>query len=154
MSHPSLHRQTLGDLLRRTRQRFPHKPAIRCGDTAWTYAEFDDTCNALANGLAGLGVAVGDRVAVIARNSHAFAALRFAVARLGAVLAALTFWQVSKLPRRSTAMLSVLSMPHFWPRLDAGRRLRMELTKLAVLLLTAWTFAAWPVRISWKAKFR
>ena len=91
MSHPSLHRQTLGDLLRRTRQRFPQKLAIRCGDTAWTYAEFEDTCNALANGLAGLGVAVGDRVAVIARNSHAFAALRFAVARLGAVLVPVNF---------------------------------------------------------------
>ena len=84
-------RHTLGDLLRRTRQRHPHKLAIRCGDTAWTYAAFDDTCNALANGLAGLGVAVGDRVAVMARNSHAFAALRFAVARLGAVLVPINF---------------------------------------------------------------
>ena len=91
MTATPLNRQTLGDLLRRTRQRFPHKPAIRCGDTAWSYAEFDDICNALANGLAGLGVAVGDRVAVIARNSHAFAALRFAVARLGAVLVPVNF---------------------------------------------------------------
>ena len=85
---------------------------------------------------------------------HHFAAIAGPGPLVGPVLAALTFWQVSTLPRRSTAMLSVLSMPHFWPRLDAGRRLRMELTKLAVLLLTAWTFAAWPVRISWKAKFR
>lgn len=87
----SVNRQTLGDLLRRTRKRFPDKQAIRCGDTHWSYAEFDDTCNALANGLAGLGVAIGDRVAVIARNSHAFAALRFAVARLGAVLVPVNF---------------------------------------------------------------
>jgi fatty-acyl-CoA synthase len=87
----SVNRQTLGDLLRRTRQRHPDKLAIRCGATAWTYADFDDTCNAFANGLADLGVAVGDRVAVIARNSHAFAALRFAVARLGAVLVPVNF---------------------------------------------------------------
>jgi fatty-acyl-CoA synthase len=84
-------RQTLGDLLRRTRVRCPGKLAIRCGDTAWTYAEFDDTCNRLASGLAAQGVAVGDRVAVLARNSHAFAALRFAVARLGAVLVPINF---------------------------------------------------------------
>lgn len=86
-----LARQTLGDLLRRTRQRHPGKLAIRCGATEWTYAEFDDTCNRLAAGLASLGVVAGDRVAVLARNSHGFGALRFAVARLGAVLVPINF---------------------------------------------------------------
>lgn len=84
-------RQTLGDLLRRTRMRFPGKLAIRCGSIDWTYAEFDDICNQLAAGLAAQGVEAGDRVAVISRNSHAFAALRFAVARLGAVLVPINF---------------------------------------------------------------
>ncbi len=84
-------RQTLGDLLRRTAQRDPNKLAIRCGGTDWTYREFDDVCNRFAAGLATLGVGVGDRVAVLARNSHGFAALRFAVARLGAVLVPINF---------------------------------------------------------------
>ncbi|MES1980407.1 MAG: acyl-CoA synthetase [Pseudomonadota bacterium] len=83
--------QTLGDLLRRTRARFPGRLAIRCGSTDWTYAQFDDICNRLAGGLAAQGVEIGDRVAVISRNSHAFAALRFAVARLGAVLVPINF---------------------------------------------------------------
>lgn len=84
-------RQTLGDLLRRTAQRYPGKLAVRCGQTEWTYAEFDDVCNRLANGLAETGVGIGDRVAVLARNSHGFAALRFALARLGAVLVPINF---------------------------------------------------------------
>ena len=84
-------RQTLGDLLRRTRKRYPDKLAIRCGTTEWSYAEFDDSCNRLAAGLASLGVTTGDRVSVLARNSHAFAALRFAVARIGAVLVPVNF---------------------------------------------------------------
>jgi fatty-acyl-CoA synthase len=84
-------RQTLGDLLRRTAQRDPHKLAIRCGSTDWTYRQFDDVCNRFAAGLATLGVSVGDRVAVLACNSHGFAALRFAVARLGAVLVPINF---------------------------------------------------------------
>jgi fatty-acyl-CoA synthase len=84
-------RQTLGDLLRRTRMRFPQRLAVRCGQTDWTYAEFDDICNQLAGGLAAHGIEIGDRVAVIARNSHAFAALRFALARLGAVLVPINF---------------------------------------------------------------
>jgi fatty-acyl-CoA synthase len=91
MHHHSASRQTLGDLLRRTRLRHPRRLAIRCGDTAWTYAEFDERCNRLAVGLSGRGIGVGDRVAVLARNSHAFAALRFAVARLGAVLVPINF---------------------------------------------------------------
>lgn len=83
---PALRRHTLGDLLRRSAARHPHKPAIACGDTRWTYAEFDAVCDRLAAGLARQGLGRGDRIAVLARNSHAFAALRFAVARLGAVL--------------------------------------------------------------------
>lgn len=84
-------RQTLGDLLRRSRLRYPNKLAIRCGSMEWTYAQFDDICNSFANGLAAQGVEVGDRIAVISRNSYAFAALRFAVARLGAVLVPINF---------------------------------------------------------------
>ena len=68
--------QDLGTLLRRTAQRHPRKQAIRCGSTSWTYAEFDSMSNRLAAGLAARGIAPGDRVAVLARNSHSFAALR------------------------------------------------------------------------------
>jgi fatty-acyl-CoA synthase len=86
-----LSRQTLGDLLRRTRQRFPDKLAIRCGHVEWTYAELDSICDRLASGLASQGIEIGDRVAVISRNSHAFVALRFAVARIGAALVPINF---------------------------------------------------------------
>ena len=82
---------TIADLLRRTRRRYPERTAICCGAVAWTYAEFDDTSSGLAAGLAHLGVAPGERVAVVSRNSHAFAALRYAVARLGAVLVPINF---------------------------------------------------------------
>jgi fatty-acyl-CoA synthase len=91
MTTPSVRRQTLADLLRRTAARLPHKPAIRCGDTAWTWREFDAIVSRLAAGLHAQGVARGDRVAVLARNSHGFAALRFALARLGAVLVPVNF---------------------------------------------------------------
>src|SRR5512141_2310744 len=82
---------TIGDLLRRTAQRCAGKPAIRCGTVEWSYAEFDRVCDALARGLAGRGIAPGDRVAILSRNSHAFAAMRFAIARLGAVLVPINF---------------------------------------------------------------
>ncbi len=86
-----IRRQTLGDLLHRSARRFPAKPAIACGATNWTYAQFDAVCDRVAAGLGGRGVAKGARVAVLARNSHAFAALRFALARLGAILVPVNF---------------------------------------------------------------
>ncbi|MBE2244027.1 MAG: long-chain-fatty-acid--CoA ligase [Burkholderiaceae bacterium] len=86
-----LNRQTLADLLRRTAARMPHKAAIRCGDVAWTWREFDTVSGRLAAGLQAQGIGAGDRVAVLARNSHAFAALRFALARIGAVLVPVNF---------------------------------------------------------------
>jgi fatty-acyl-CoA synthase len=87
----TLRRQTLGDLLRRSAARVPDKTAIVCGEVRWTYAELDRTCNRLAAGLRELGVGAGDNVAILSRNSHAFAAFRFALARLGAVLVPINF---------------------------------------------------------------
>ena len=89
--HASTRRHTLGDVLRRTAARLPGKTAIVCGDVQWTYAEFDRLCDRLASGLAGIGVQAGERVAILSRNSHAFAAMRFALARLGAVLVPINF---------------------------------------------------------------
>jgi fatty-acyl-CoA synthase len=88
---PAVRRQTIGDIVRRSAARAPDKPAIICGATSWTYREFDDVCTRLARGLAEHGIGRGDRVAVLARNSHGFAALRFALARMGAVLVPINF---------------------------------------------------------------
>ncbi len=93
MSTPPLlaNGQNLGDLLRRSARRHGDKPAIICGEVRWSFAEFDRICNRLAAGLADVGVGTGDAVAVLARNSHAYAAMRFALARLGAVLVPINF---------------------------------------------------------------
>ena len=88
---PAVRRQTIADALRRTALRLPQKLGIVCGQTAWTYAEFDALVARLAAGLSGVGGKPGDRVAVLARNSHGFAALRFALARMGAVMVPINF---------------------------------------------------------------
>jgi fatty-acyl-CoA synthase len=87
----AIRRQTLADLLRRSARRSPHKTAIVCGAVRWSFREFDEITDRVAAGLARMGVTKGDRVAVLARNSHGFAALRFALARLGAVLVPINF---------------------------------------------------------------
>src|ERR1700691_2985897 len=89
--HSITRRQTLADLLRRSAARTPDKLAVVCGEISWTYAEFDRISARVAAGLAVRGVTKGARVAVLARNSHAFVAMRFALARLGAVLVPINF---------------------------------------------------------------
>src|ERR1700723_546663 len=86
-----LRQHTIGDMLRRTALRYPDKVGIGYRDITWTYKEFDDICNRLAAGLAELGVVAGDRVAILSRNSHGFAAFRYAIARLGAACVPINF---------------------------------------------------------------
>ncbi len=87
----AIRRQTIADLLHRTARRFPGKTGLVCGSTSWTFAQFDEVTDRVAAGLAAMGVGHASRVAVLARNSHGFAVLRFALARLGAVLVPINF---------------------------------------------------------------
>src|SRR6185312_2981510 len=81
----------LGDLLRRSAARYRDKTAIIDGSTSLTFTEFDAMVDRVAAGLARGGVQPGDRVALLSRNSAAFAALAWGCARLGAVLVPINF---------------------------------------------------------------
>ncbi|HET8883230.1 MAG TPA: acyl-CoA synthetase [Solimonas sp.] len=81
----------LADLLRRSAARTPAKTALVCGELRQSYAELDETVNRTAQALAARGIAQGDHVALLSRNNHAFVVVRFAVARLGAVLVPINF---------------------------------------------------------------
>jgi fatty-acyl-CoA synthase len=88
---PVLRQQSLGTMLRRSALRHGSRTAIICGETTWSYAELDVLADRIGNGLRAVGIAKGDRVAIIARNSHAFMALRFGAARIGSVLVPINF---------------------------------------------------------------
>ncbi len=88
---PRLRRQTLADTLRRSAERVPDRLGLACGATRWSYRQFHAASERLAAGLAGRGIGRRDRVAVLARNSHGFVALRYALMRLGAVMVPINF---------------------------------------------------------------
>ena len=87
----NLRRQTLADTLRRTAARVPDRLGLACGATRWTYREFHAVSERLAAALLARGIKRGDKVAVLARNSHGFVALRYALMRLGAVMVPINF---------------------------------------------------------------
>ena len=64
-----INRWVIADMLRRSRYRFPDKPALIFGNDTLTYSALDDDCNRVANSLLELGVERYDRVAILAHNT-------------------------------------------------------------------------------------
>ncbi|WP_420717551.1 acyl-CoA synthetase [Emcibacter sp.] len=83
--------QQLGDLLRRSARRVPDKTALVFGEFRDSFAGLDDLVNRTANALRHKGIAKGDRVALLSHNNRSFVILRFALARIGAVMTPINF---------------------------------------------------------------
>jgi fatty-acyl-CoA synthase len=81
----------LSELLHRSAARYPGKVALIDGDRSLTFAALDAAVDATAAALLDRGLAQGDRVALLARNSWQFAVLSFATARAGLVLVPVNF---------------------------------------------------------------
>jgi fatty-acyl-CoA synthase len=79
------------DLARRTRRLHGQRPAVVDGDVRLTYEEFMSRCDRGSSALEQIGVRQGDRVAVIAPNTHGHLEQYYAVPQLGAVLVPVNF---------------------------------------------------------------
>jgi fatty-acyl-CoA synthase len=79
---------TVHGLLAGTAARFPDRPAVvfREQGIRWTWREFLAEVDALASGLAGLGLAKGDRVGIWSPNRSEWLVTQFATARMGMIL--------------------------------------------------------------------
>ena len=75
----------LHDVMRATASRHPDRRAITFKDQSITFAAFDRESNRLANGLAALGLASGDRVALYLPNCPQYELAFYAASKLGAV---------------------------------------------------------------------
>ena len=77
--------RVVGRALAEQAERIPDDPFLLSGTERLTFGEINARADALATGLRGLGVGQGDTVALLLENSIDFAALTFAVNKLGAV---------------------------------------------------------------------
>ena len=75
--------------LHRAAQVFGDRIGVVDGETRFTYARFLDRCLRFAGGLRAAGIGTGDRVAVLAGNTHVLLAAHYAIPFAGAVLVAL-----------------------------------------------------------------
>lgn len=79
-------RNTLGDLLARTRERMPEKFALAYRDKRLNYQELDNIVNQTAHAFRENGMKKGDMITVMSKNSLDFVIVNFALARIGAVM--------------------------------------------------------------------
>ncbi|RKQ33876.1 fatty acyl-CoA synthetase [Oceanobacillus halophilus] len=79
-------RNTLGDLLSRTTDRYPDKDAIAYNGERLTFRELDNLVNQTAQAFLADGVKKGDMITVLSKNSRDFVLANFALARVGAVM--------------------------------------------------------------------
>lgn len=89
--HPAWVPRTTAQLLEVTAAEFPDRPLVLGDDREFTYAEMAAWSARLAAGLMALGVRPGDHVAVDMANLPEVVALKFAVARVGAVSVSINF---------------------------------------------------------------
>lgn len=75
----------IAQTVRRSACLYPDQWALVEGDTRYTWRQFEQRVAALAGGLRRLGVAEGDRVAMLAENSHRYVEFFFATVWAGAI---------------------------------------------------------------------
>jgi len=81
----------VGEVLARWARKTPNKEAFVFEDKRYTYHQFNQRVNRLSNGLIGLGVKRGDKVALLFMNCMEIMECHFAVPKTGAVIVPLNF---------------------------------------------------------------
>jgi len=74
------------EILPRARALYPRQTATICGGERQSYAQLAERVDRLASGLRSLGLAAGDRIAILHRNSHRYLETYFAAAQAGLIL--------------------------------------------------------------------
>lgn len=101
----------IGSFLTLTARKNPDRPAIYCEDRSYTYREFNERVNRLANGIAQLGICKGEKIALMMKNSDFFVFTFFAAAKLGAVVVPVNFRlapsEVHYILKQSDAVMTV-----------------------------------------------
>jgi fatty-acyl-CoA synthase len=81
----------VADLLLNSSNKYGHRTAIISEEKRFSFALFNERVNRLASALQRLGAVKGDRVAPMFYNTHHFAEVYFAAAKLGAILTPVNF---------------------------------------------------------------
>jgi crotonobetaine/carnitine-CoA ligase len=132
---PDFARPVIGELLRFHAEHRPHKRFLACGPVSYTYRELDERSDRVAAGFARLGIARGDRVAVLCPNRYEVFELFFGLAKLGAVQVPLNAFLKGEFLRHQVADSGAVALVADAAGADAVAPLLPDLTDLRLLVL-------------------
>ena len=81
----------IGSLLNNSANKYPERPAVISEEGRFTYNEFNQRTNRLANALLSAGLGKGDRIAILFYNSSYFVEVYFAAVKVGLVATPVNF---------------------------------------------------------------
>lgn len=84
-NHPDWHIRTISAQLDQAVRHYPDRPLVIGDSREYSYTQIAAWSRRLASGMIALGLTPGDRVALVLANYPEFVALKFAIARAGAV---------------------------------------------------------------------
>ena len=126
----------LHEVMRATAARFPDKTAMTFKDQTITFADFDRQSNRLANGLARLHLASGDRLALYVPNCPQYELAFYAASKLGAIACPMN---PSYREREITYQVNdsgakvIVTHASLWPVVDACRAQMPDLAHVVVI---------------------
>lgn len=114
---------SFADVLRNNGKALAEKTAFVCGDSRRSFGEIDSRINRLCAGLVGLGLKIGDRVAILSRNRIEYFET-YGAAKAGLIVVPLN-WRLAREelrhPLADSAPSVVIAESTFAPSIDAIR---------------------------------
>lgn len=86
----------LFEALERNAKYSPEKPAIIFGEKVYTYLQYNEHVNRIANALVSYGVKRGDKIAIMMKNSDVFCFVYYAILKAGGVAVPVNFRLTAK----------------------------------------------------------
>ncbi len=88
---PTWEPRTLADMLDAAADEFPDRPLVITDEVTYSYREIQEWSKRIAHGLTSSGVRPGEHVAILLANYPEFVAVKFGIARAGAVTVPINF---------------------------------------------------------------
>jgi fatty-acyl-CoA synthase len=88
--------RTIPDLLDELARRFPHREALVGGDDRYCFRELRAAVHHVAKGLYALGIAKGDKVAILMGNRPEWVITDLAIALIGGVMVGVNTWATAR----------------------------------------------------------
>lgn len=99
-------KMSIGLLLERQAARYPASPALKFGDSTWTYASFNGWVNRVAALFEKMGIRSGDVVAILSENRPEMLVCTAAAVKLGAIAGMLNYNQRDEVLSHSLGLIN------------------------------------------------